>query len=128
MRSQSARRSVTVHSTRMPGCASGWTGRTGEPVQPEAHPGILVLCTVTDRRADWLRTGQALHHVLLVAGTAGYAASYLNQPIELPDLRSRVRAELRLRDHPQLILRLGRPVAPLPPGTPRRPVEDVLRP
>jgi nitroreductase len=102
-------------------------GRTGEPARPEAHPGILVLCTVTDRRADWLRTGQALHHVLLVAGTAGHAASYLNQPIELPDLRSRVRAELRLRGHPQVILRLGRPAGPLPPGTPRRPVQDVLR-
>ncbi len=102
-------------------------GPPGESIRPEAHPGILLLSTPTDRRADWLRTGQALLHLLLRAGAAGHAASYLNQPLELPDLRARVRTELGLRGHPQLILRLGRPLGPLPPATPRRPVRDVLR-
>ena len=101
-------------------------GRTA--ARPEAHPGILLLTTPADRRADWLRTGQALHHLLLVATAAGYAASYLNQPLELPDLRSRVRTELRLPGHPQLVLRLGRPAGPLPPATPRLAIRTVLRP
>lgn len=102
-------------------------GRPGEPVRPEGHPGILLLSTPTDRRADWLRTGQALLHLLLQAGAGGHAASCLNQPLELPDLRARVRTELGLGGHPQLILRLGRPLGPLPPATPRRPTQDVLR-
>jgi hypothetical protein len=104
------------------------SGRGTQDSRPEAHPGILALCTPTDRRADWLRTGQALHHLLLVAADAGHAASYINQPLELPRLRSRLRAELWLRDHPQLILRIGRPTGALPPATPRRPTADVLLP
>ena len=104
-----------------------FSGGERVPGRPEAHPGIVVLCTPTDRRADWLRTGQALHRMLLVATAAGYAASYLNQPLELPDLRARVRAELRLAGRPQVILRFGRPAEPLPSRTPRRPVQDVLR-
>ena len=65
--------------------------------------------------------------MLLVATAAGYAASYLNQPLELPDLRVRLRAELRLAGRPQVILRFGRPAEPLPSRIPRRPIEDVLR-
>jgi hypothetical protein len=94
----------------------------------EARPGIVALCTPTDRRADWLRTGQALHHLLLVAADAGYAVSFVNQPLERPRLRARLRADLWLRDHPQVILRIGRPTGALPPATPRRPVADVLLP
>ena len=103
-----------------------FTGGGAPPVPAEPHPGILALCTPTDRRADWLRTGQALHHLLLVAAVAGYAASYVNQPLEIPRLRARVRSELGIRGHPQLILRIGRPSGPLPPPAPRRPIRDVL--
>jgi len=92
----------------------------------EAHPGVAVLVTPTDWRADWLRAGQALHRLLLVASAAGNSGSYLNQPLEIPRLRERVREELDLPGHPQLILRLGRPRGPLPPPTPRRPTADIL--
>jgi len=106
----------------------GFPGSGDDPGRPEAHPGIVVLATPTDRRADWLRTGQALHHLLLVLAAVGYAASYLNQPLELPRLRSRLRADLHLTGAPQLVLRVGRPAGPPPPPTPRRPVSDVLLP
>jgi len=92
----------------------------------ESYPGIVALCTTTDRRADWLRSGQAMHHLLLAAGVAGYAASFLGQPLEVPRLRAQVREELETGGHPQLILRLGRPQGPLPPPTPRRPLHEVL--
>jgi len=94
----------------------------------EAHPGVAVLVTPTDWRADWLRAGQALHRLLLVASAAGISGSYLNQPLEIPRLRERVREELDLPGHAQLILRLGRPRGPLPPPTPRRPTADILLP
>jgi hypothetical protein len=92
----------------------------------ESYPGIVALCTATDRRADWLRSGQAMHHLLLAAGAAGYAASFLGQPLEVPRLRAQVREELETGGHPQLVLRVGRPHGPLPPPTPRRPLRDVL--
>jgi nitroreductase len=92
----------------------------------ESYPGIVALCTTTDRRADWLRSGQAAHHLLLTAGAAGYAASFLGQPLEVPRLRAQVREELETGGYPQLILRLGRPPGPLPPPTPRRPLREVL--
>lgn len=97
------------------------------PIAPaEAHPGIAVLCTLDDRRADWLRAGQALHRMLLSASAAGVAASFLNQPLEIPALRAQVRYESEPDGYPQVILRLGRPTEPPPPPTPRRPVRDVL--
>lgn len=92
----------------------------------EAHPGIAVLQTHTDERADWLRGGQAMHRLLLAASTAGFQASFLNQPLEVPRLREELRRDLGLPGHPQLVLRLGRPRDPLPPPTPRLPVSDVL--
>lgn len=99
------------------------------PIAPaEAHPGIAVLCTLDDRRADWLRAGQALHRMLLSASAVGVVASFVNQPLEIPELRAQVRDELEPDGYPQVILRLGRPAEPLPPPTPRRPVRDVLLP
>jgi nitroreductase len=92
----------------------------------EEHPFVTVLHTPEDRRIDWLRGGQALMRLLLAAAAEGYAASYLNQPVELPGLRQQLRDELRLPGWPQLVLRLGRPAGSLPPQAPRRPVRDLL--
>ncbi|HEX2551161.1 MAG TPA: nitroreductase family protein, partial [Nocardioidaceae bacterium] len=92
----------------------------------EAHPGIAVLHTSADERPDWLRGGQAMHRLLLAASAAGYQASFLNQPLEVPRLRDELRRALGLSGHPQVVLRLGRPRDPLPPPTPRLPVSDVL--
>jgi len=94
----------------------------------EEHPVVAVLQTGGDRAEDWLRGGQALMRLLLAAAADGYAASYLNQPLELPGLRQQLRDELRLDGWPQMILRLGRPAGALPPQAPRRPVADVLLP
>ena len=81
----------------------------------EEHPVVAVLQTAGDRPEDWLRGGQALMRVLLAAAADGYAASYLNQPLELPGLRQQLRDELRLDGWPQLILRLGHPAGTVPP-------------
>jgi hypothetical protein len=88
------------------------------------HPDILLLWSPTDSPADWLRTGAALSALLLTATCAGVAASMLNQPVEIPALRQRIRRELRLPGHPQLLLRMGYAARATP--TARRPVTDVL--
>lgn len=94
----------------------------------EEHPVVAVLETAGDHPQDWLTGGQALMGLLLAAAADGYAASYLNQPLELPALRQQLRDELRLAGWPQLVLRLGRPAGTLPPQAPRRPAADVLLP
>ena len=50
-------------------------------------PVLAVLGTDGDRPADWLRAGLALARVLLRARAEGVAASFLNQPIEVAELR-----------------------------------------
>ena len=94
----------------------------------EPPPALLAICTPNDHRADWLRAGQALHHALLAASTVGLASSFLGQVLEVPLLRTRLRADLDLPGCPQVVLGLGRPRQPLPPPTPRRLLLDVLRP
>jgi hypothetical protein len=86
-------------------------------------PLLAVLATRTDDQEAWLTTGQALERMLLVATGAGYAASYLNQPIEVPELRARLARDLGTARHPQLVLRIGR--GPDCPPSPRRPLADV---
>ena len=88
---------------------------------------LLALCTPNDHRADWLRAGQALHRLLLAATAEGLGAAFLSPPLELPDVRSSLRGELRLPGHPQVLLAIGQPQDPQPPPTPRRPVAEVLR-
>lgn len=53
----------------------------------ETRPTLAVLSTAHDRRADWLRAGQALERVLLSATRRGVRASFLRQALEWPDLR-----------------------------------------
>lgn len=87
-------------------------------------PSLVVLGTDADGPAAWLSAGQALARVLLRARVDGVWASFLNQPIETPELRPRV-AELTGREGcPQVILRLG--YGPNVNPTPRRTVDEVL--
>ncbi|HLU24950.1 MAG TPA: nitroreductase family protein [Longimicrobiales bacterium] len=87
-------------------------------------PLLAVLGTAGDAPPDWLAAGQALSRVLLTACKDGLNAGYLNQALEIPGLRRRLREVLGVAGYPQLLLRFGH--APPPPPTPRRPVADVL--
>ncbi len=80
-------------------------------------PLLLVLGTDRDTERDWVAVGQALDHILLRAAAEGIAASFLNPPLEVPELRRRVE-EVVARPNPQLIVRLG--YAGEAPLTPRR--------
>ncbi len=88
-------------------------------------PILAVLGSDGDRETDWIECGQALAHVWLRAVAEGLAASFLNQPVEVPELRARLQDAIGKSGHPQLVLRMGygRDV----PATPRRPLADVLR-
>lgn len=92
----------------------------------DGSPVLLAIGTDTDARERLLAAGQALSRVLLLAQSYGLAASYLNQPIEVPELRPEVAALTGRAGFPQLLLRLGYPTS-LPPLTPRRRLEEVLQ-
>lgn len=87
-------------------------------------PLLAVLGTAGDTTEDWLKAGQALARLLLVAAAGGASASYLNQPIEVLPLRPRLAALLGREDFPQLILRMG--YGPDAPPSARRPLAQVL--
>jgi nitroreductase len=88
-------------------------------------PLLAVLATDGDDPADWLRAGQALQRALLVAVELGLQASYLNQPVEVAELRPRLAALAGESGAPQLLLRIGHPDGALP-AAPRRPLEEVV--
>jgi len=87
-------------------------------------PLLAVLSTPMDNQEAWLAAGMGLQRLLLVATKMGYAASYLNQPIEISDLRTKLADELSITGHPQLLLRIGR--GSQVSHSPRRPISDVL--
>jgi nitroreductase len=87
-------------------------------------PLLAVLSTVMDDAEAWLATGHALTKVLLRAYAEGVCVSFLNPPIEVPELRPRLRDILGRAGYPQLLLRLG--YGPEVKATPRREVSEVL--
>ncbi|WP_113701226.1 Acg family FMN-binding oxidoreductase [Nonomuraea lactucae] len=96
--------------------------RTGK-ARFEPHPRLAVLTTAGDEPIDWLRAGQALQHMLLAATGHGVSASFLNQPLDLRDMRRRTDPHHRC-GHPQMIMRLG--YGPAVPRAPRRPITELL--
>ncbi|WP_406208499.1 hypothetical protein OH807_36975 [Kitasatospora sp. NBC_01560] len=90
----------------------------------ESLPQLCTLSTATDHPADWLRTGQALERVWLLATVHGLRLTVWHQPVEWPDTRWGLRDPAAGPGHVQLVLRMGYG----PPGaaTPRRPVEETL--
>ncbi|MEU8106853.1 hypothetical protein AB0C18_24355 [Nonomuraea muscovyensis] len=88
----------------------------------EARPQLAVLTTPGDRPLDWLRAGQALQRVLLTAARHGVSASFLNQPLDLRDMRRR-RDPRHRRGHAQMIIRLG--YGPFVARAPRRPAAEL---
>jgi hypothetical protein len=88
-------------------------------------PLLTVLSTASDGIEQWLRAGQALERMLLTAQTSGVQASFLNQPIQVAELRPKLRAVTGGEDVPQMLIRWGVPIEQLP-STPRREINKVM--
>jgi hypothetical protein len=95
-------------------------------VEFEPEPLLVVVGSFQDTTATWLSAGQAMQRVLLTATTAGVAGSFLSQVVEVGRSRARLRTLVGGRLWPQAVLRLGY-ASMLPPPTPRRPVEEIVR-
>jgi hypothetical protein len=91
----------------------------------EHSPLLAVLGTEGDAPADWLVAGQAMQRVLLRARAHSLASSFLNQPVEVEEIRPRLAAAIgRAGEHPQLVMRFG--YGPEIRPEPRERVEAVL--
>jgi nitroreductase len=97
--------------------------RRSEPFEP--FPTIVVLSTEGDEGHQWLRAGQALQRVLLVATLHGVAATPMSQPLEIPELRDML-ADTAVGQWAQIILRLG--YAQPATSSARRSLDEVLLP
>ncbi len=87
-------------------------------------PVLAVLGAFADTPGDWFAAGMAMERILLEACASGLQTSFVNQPIEIPALRTRLRRTLGRTGFPQVVIRIGYgdPVS----STPRRSVRDVL--
>jgi len=90
----------------------------------EGSPVLGIIESKTDTPEDWMLAGIALEKILLFAASENLSASYLNQPLEIPELKEKLIRTLNLKGVPQQILRMGygKDVEP----TPRRNVDEVI--
>jgi hypothetical protein len=86
-------------------------------------PGLVVI-QAEDSVPHYLACGELLQHLLLVLTREGVHHSYFNMPVQVPDLRVRLRAVCGLKAWPQILLRIGFSLVE-PSKTPRRAVEEV---
>jgi hypothetical protein len=89
----------------------------------EGSPVLAFLNARVDEPSEWLAAGQALAKVLLRARAEDVWASFLNQPIEVPELRTRLRELTGDEGFPQLLFRMGYSSGVRP--TPRRAADEV---
>jgi nitroreductase len=105
-------------------------GITGGQELAEAideQPLYLVLFTLSDDPRARLLAGEAYARISVEAVRLGLASSAMTQAVDLPAVRERFRALMDWPDHPQMVLRVGRPQGGrTPPPTGRRPLSAVL--
>lgn len=92
----------------------------------EDAPLLAVLGTAGDDPRSWLGAGQALQRLLLTACGLGLQCGYLNQPIQVAELRTRLSRLTGQGDFPQILLRAGYPAEELL-ASPRRKLEDLIQ-
>jgi hypothetical protein len=85
----------------------------------------VVIASETEDKATWVRTGQVYERLALQTTALGIKSAFLNQPIEVSELRSQFQSALGLgASLPQLLMRFG--YADALPRSLRRPVDQVL--
>jgi len=86
---------------------------------------LLMLVSADDDRTSLVNAGEILEDLLLTITRAGLHYSFMNQPIQVSELRGRVGTLSRCKKPPQLLLRIGHATeadAPMP----RRPLKSVM--
>jgi hypothetical protein len=87
--------------------------------------GAVVIAAESDDKTAWVRTGQVYERLALKLTSLNIKSAFLNQPIEVVDLRAQFQRALGLgASSPQLPVRFGYS-APMPRSL-RRPVDQAI--
>lgn len=93
--------------------------------QVRSSAGLAVFVGAGADPASWVAVGQACQRFGLQATALGLKCAFMNQPVEVPQLRSELAALVGLPGRrPDLVMRFGH--GPTLPWSPRRPVTAVL--
>jgi hypothetical protein len=85
----------------------------------------VVIASETEDKSSWVRTGQVYERLALQTTALGIKSAFLNQPIEVNELRSQFQSAIGLGAAlPQLLVRFGH--AESMPRSLRRSVDQVL--
>lgn len=97
----------------------------------ESGDGLVVIGGADDKPEAWLRTGEALSALWLRAVRAGMSVVPLSLPVEVEEMREDLYNQVLSRAFlPHLMVRIGWQAIGRSdlPRTPRRPLDEVLRP
>lgn len=104
--------------------SAGQQAETSEK-KARSSSGLLVIAAAQDDKRHWIETGRLYQRLALTLTASGLKVAFLNQPVEVPALRSQFQSHLGLGTAlPQLLLRFGY-ADPLPHSL-RRPLEEVM--
>lgn len=92
--------------------------------QIRSSAGIAVFVAREEGKAGWVSVGRAYQRFALQATALGIRNAFVNQPVEVPAVRTEFAAWLGLGRRPDLVVRYG--YAPPMPKSLRRPVADVM--
>jgi hypothetical protein len=93
--------------------------------QVDSSPGLAIFVGDTADPAHWMKVGRACQRFALQATALGLKLAFLNQPVEVADLRPQLAALVGMPGRrPDLVLRFG--YGPTMPYSPRRPVKAIL--
>lgn len=93
--------------------------------QLESSAGVVVFVAEQADPAHWVRAGQACQRFALQATALGLKLSFINQPVEVANLRPELAGVIGMPGRrPDIVMRFG--YGPTLPMSPRRPVEAVL--
>jgi hypothetical protein len=93
--------------------------------QLRSSAGVIVFVSDVNDRRHWIEAGRCYERLALQATALGIRTAFLNQPVEVAQLRSQLATWLNLgAQRPDLVVRFGR--GPEMPRSLRRPIEQVL--
>ena len=91
----------------------------------ESSAGVAVLVSSREDKAAWVEVGRVYERFALQATALNIRTAFINQPIEVRELRSQFESWLKLEaQHALLMVRFGR--GPSAPFSLRRPIDDVI--
>lgn len=93
--------------------------------QIDSSAGIAVFLAEREDKAHWIEVGRACQRFALAATASGLKHAFVNQPVEVAQLRPELAALIGERGlRPDIVMRFG--YGPTLPFSPRRPVNSVL--